>query len=173
MNRSSDSRATISGAIKTIREIQPLARELAKNLSEIDLFSLLLLRRKGAFEQDTLNEFEALCEGKGSKLQTFLVQLGNAAESALDELVSQSARREVNVYGSAKDNLAGFCGQLFGEYRPDDVKSTQGGDFRTFVAHVWELTFGEEEDLESAVKREVKFRKRQKDSKPAFKKPGK
>jgi hypothetical protein len=52
----------------------------------------------------------------------------------------------------ANMELIARCHKLFEGYRPNQASSTQGGGFRTFVSHVFELSTGEEADLESQIK---------------------
>ena len=142
------------------------AKTLRIQIAALDYVSLRYLRQHGAFKHPSLSaplapdkrdwdEFSAICSGEGSRLLSLLDAVGAASEQALKVLPSSSDKKPM-LGVSANDELVAWCYSLFEEYRSGKAKTTQGGDFRTFVSHVYGLSTGKEADLERPIKAYLK-----------------
>ncbi len=143
------------------------AKELRSRIAVLDYFSLRALRQHGVFEHPSLiapiadsqrsgDEFEAICDKRESRLLTLLNTIVEASEQASAELPELDSGRPIKqpMLGDwANYELVAACFGLFDERRPGEAKTTQGGDFRTFVSIVHQLSTGVHKDLERQVKR--------------------
>ena len=105
------------------------------------------------------DEFDAICEGRDSRLLSMLGLIVTASEGALDELLADKGgtKKQSILGGTANKELVVSCHDLFQLHRPGKASTAQGGDFRAFVSLVYELSTGEKDaDRERSVKEYIK-----------------
>ncbi len=153
----------ISTNLNYVRES---AKEFRSLIAALDYFSLRELHEQGAFRHPSLvapitddqssgDEYEAIREERDSRLLSMLDAIVEASERALEKVPKDKGGsiKQPMLGGPAKNELANGCLALFEEYRPGDAKTSEGGDFRTFVSLVFELSTGEKDvDLDQPVK---------------------
>lgn len=160
----------ISANLNYVRES---AKEFRSLIAELDYFSLRELHEQGAFRHPSLiapitddqssgDEYEAIREERDSRLLSMLDAIVEASERALENPHEDRGGwiKQPMVGGWANEELVAGCYKLFEKYRPGKARTTAGGDFRTFVSRVFELSTGEERDLEAQVKEYLKIKRR-------------
>jgi len=105
------------------------------------------------------DEYDAICDGRESRLLSMLDGIVAASEEALAELQADKggSRQQSILGGSANEELVASCQRLFEQHRPGEASTTEGGDFRDFMTLVYEVSTGEMGvDLERPVKEHMR-----------------
>ena len=157
---------------RNLNRVVKSASTLRIQIAALDYLSLRELHQNGAFKHPSLtaplapdqrkwDEYMAICEGEGSRLLSLLDAIVAASERALKVLPPDtgSSVKQPMLGGPANFELVAGCYRLFEEYRPGKAKTTEGGDFRSFVSHVYGLSTGEEADLERPIKNYFRYLK--------------
>ena len=151
-----------SDILATLSEIADFANQLKTSLETLDLWSLSLLRKNGAFPQGAApgetpeSEFDALCRGHGSRFVAMLDRLGEAASQATGDLADRGGSARMPWGTSAKEEIVAGCFHIFERLCPGEASTTVGGPFRSFVSRVYELATDKKDvDLEHAVKKNL------------------
>ena len=149
--------------------VKESAEELRSLIAALDYFSLRELHEQGAFqhpcllspiaeEQSNEDEYESIREGQNSRLLSILDVIAEASKRALEKPHKDpgGSIKQPMLGGSANEELVARCYKLFNNFRPGEAKSTQGGDFRTFVSLCHQLSTGEANDCERQIKHHIK-----------------
>jgi len=158
---------------KNLNYVKESAKEFRSLIAALDYFSLRELHEQGAFRHPSLiapitddqssgDEYEAIREERDSRLLSMLDTIVEASERALDKPHDDLGGwiNQPMLGGSANEELVAGCYKLFEKYRPGEATTTAGGDFRTFVSILHELSTGEKNDLERQVKEYLKIKRR-------------
>ena len=131
-----------------LAELSEAANKLHKQIHDLDLFSLH--RLAPLFENPIIlrmldtqtGELRRLEQDQESVLLALTKAIEQAADKALDTIETGQGGNGAGY--SAKDELAGYCLDIFNSYRPGEYSYARNGDFSTFVNFVYELATGKE-----------------------------
>ena len=159
----------ISANLNSVKES---AKEFRSLIAALDYFSLRELHEQGAFRHPSLiapitddqssgDEYEAICEERDSRLLSMLDAIVKASERALEKPHEDrgGSIKQPMLGGPANEELVAGCCNLFDKYCPGKASTTAGGDFRTFVSILHQLSTGEQNDLEYQVKKYLKIKR--------------
>ena len=155
---------------KNLTYVANSAKTLRRHIAALDFESLRRLGQRGMFEHASLiqpiydnqrrgDEFDAICEGRDSRLLSMLGLIVTASEGALEELLADKggSKKQSILGGTANEELVASCHNLFQLHRPGKASTATGGNFLAFVSLVYELSTGEKDvDLERPVKEYIK-----------------
>ena len=82
-----------------------------------------------------------------------------ASDGAIAELIPDKGgeKKQSILGGAADEELVASCHNLFQLHRPGKASTTTGGDFRTFVSLVYDLSTGQKDvDLEQPIKKHIR-----------------